>query len=59
MACNTNLNSGVQAAPGMPLTGESLGESLIPVRQSSGKMNSQKCEHCNGAGTVTKGIGGA
>ena len=55
MACNTNLKPGVQAAPGMP----GIGENLCSLRNGSGKMNSQKCEHGEGAGTVTKGIGGA
>ena len=48
------VNSGDDAAPGVPGTGENT----CPDCGGSGKINSAPCKTCGGTGKVVEGIGG-
>jgi DnaJ-class molecular chaperone len=48
------LNSGDEAKPGTPGTGENV----CPDCRGSGRMGAQACKTCGGTGKVTEGIGG-
>jgi DnaJ-class molecular chaperone len=39
--------------------GEAAGETVCPVCSGEGQVDGERCEHCQGTGTVREGIGGA
>ncbi|WP_173655689.1 hypothetical protein [Sphingomonas turrisvirgatae] len=49
------LNSGDDAAPGTPGTGENV----CPRCRGTGRLDDADCPECGGTGKVVEGIGGA
>jgi len=49
------LKPGDEARPGTPGTGEDV----CPQCNGSGTKAGRPCEHCQGSGRITRGIGGA